>query len=79
MITVSALWRHPIKGHGREALDHMTLTPGQTDTIALRNFGSFGDPSGASVRSDQSRVWGDGYWGCSARLSVVFWGSTHCG
>ena len=27
---VAALWRHPIKGHGREALDHVTLTTGQT-------------------------------------------------
>jgi len=27
---VSALWRHPIKGHGREALDTVTLTEGQT-------------------------------------------------
>ena len=27
---VAALWRHPIKGHGREALDTVTLTKGQT-------------------------------------------------
>ena len=27
---VAALWRHPIKGHGREALDHVTLKQGQT-------------------------------------------------
>jgi len=27
---VAALWRHPIKGHGREALDRVTLTEGQT-------------------------------------------------
>ena len=28
--TVSALWRHPIKSHGREALDKIDVTPGQT-------------------------------------------------
>ncbi|QFT71753.1 MOSC domain-containing protein [Ruegeria sp. THAF33] len=28
--TVSSLWRHPIKSHGREALSHVTLIPGQT-------------------------------------------------
>ncbi|WP_424831534.1 MOSC domain-containing protein [Ruegeria sp.] len=28
--TVSALWRHPIKSHGREALDQVTVNPGQT-------------------------------------------------
>ncbi|UWR03621.1 MOSC domain-containing protein [Ruegeria conchae] len=28
--TVTALWRHPIKSHGRESLDHITMTPGQT-------------------------------------------------
>lgn len=27
---VAALWRHPIKGHGREALDAVTLIEGQT-------------------------------------------------
>lgn len=30
MTRVSALWRHPIKGHGRESLDRVTLTEGQT-------------------------------------------------
>lgn len=30
MITVASLWRHPIKSHGREALDAVTLTKGQT-------------------------------------------------
>lgn len=30
MTTVSALWRHPIKSHGREALDKVTLIEGQT-------------------------------------------------
>ena len=30
MIGVAALWRHPIKSHGREALDQVTLTAGQT-------------------------------------------------
>ena len=30
MTTVSALWRHPIKSHGREALDAVTLVEGQT-------------------------------------------------
>lgn len=30
MATVAALWRHPIKGHGREALERVTLTEGQT-------------------------------------------------
>lgn len=30
MATVAALWRHPIKGHGREALTQVTLTEGQT-------------------------------------------------
>jgi uncharacterized protein YcbX len=29
MATVAALWRHPIKSHGREPLDHVTLTEGQ--------------------------------------------------
>lgn len=28
--TVAALWRHPIKGHGREALECVTLTEGRT-------------------------------------------------
>lgn len=27
---VAALWRHPIKGHGRESLTQVTLTAGQT-------------------------------------------------
>jgi uncharacterized protein YcbX len=27
---VAALWRHPIKGHGREAVDRFALTAGQT-------------------------------------------------
>jgi uncharacterized protein YcbX len=30
MVSVAALWRHPIKSHGREALDQVTLTEGQT-------------------------------------------------
>ncbi len=30
MAKVCALWRHPIKGHGREALERTTLTEGQT-------------------------------------------------
>ncbi len=30
MISVAALWRHPIKSHGREALDQVTLMTGQT-------------------------------------------------
>jgi uncharacterized protein YcbX len=30
MPTVKALWRHPIKGHSREALDHVELIEGQT-------------------------------------------------
>ena len=30
MGTVAALWRHPIKSHGREALERATLTEGQT-------------------------------------------------
>ncbi|MFG5381000.1 MOSC domain-containing protein [Yoonia sp. R2-816] len=30
MITVAALWRHPIKSHGRETLDEVTLVTGQT-------------------------------------------------
>ncbi|WP_299637381.1 MOSC domain-containing protein [uncultured Ruegeria sp.] len=28
--TVSGLWRHPIKSHGREALSQVTVIPGQT-------------------------------------------------
>lgn len=28
--SVTAIWRHPIKSHGREALELVTLTPGQT-------------------------------------------------
>src|SRR6056297_2188541 len=27
---IAALWRHPIKGHGRETLETVTLTKGQT-------------------------------------------------
>lgn len=30
MGTVAALWRHPIKSHGREALDTVTLAAGET-------------------------------------------------
>ena len=30
MINVAALWRHPIKSHGREALDQVALTAGHT-------------------------------------------------
>ncbi len=30
MAKVHALWRHPIKGHGREALQHVNLTEGRT-------------------------------------------------
>ena len=30
MPRVAALWRHPIKSHGREALDQVTLVAGQT-------------------------------------------------
>ena len=30
MITVAALWRHPIKSHGREALAFVDLRAGQT-------------------------------------------------
>ncbi|PJI93157.1 hypothetical protein BC777_2027 [Yoonia maricola] len=30
MPSVAALWRHPIKSHGREALDEVTLFEGQT-------------------------------------------------
>lgn len=30
MVAVAALWRHPIKSHGREALDTVTLVAGQT-------------------------------------------------
>ena len=30
MINVAALWRHPIKSHGREALDQVVLAAGQT-------------------------------------------------
>lgn len=29
MISVAALWRHPIKGHGREPLDRIVLSEGQ--------------------------------------------------
>jgi uncharacterized protein YcbX len=28
--TVAALWRHPIKSHGREAMESLDLSPGQT-------------------------------------------------
>ncbi|MEX0277644.1 MAG: MOSC domain-containing protein [Ruegeria sp.] len=28
--SVSSLWRHPIKAHGREPLNDVTMTPGQT-------------------------------------------------
>ncbi|MEO1110180.1 MAG: MOSC N-terminal beta barrel domain-containing protein [Pseudomonadota bacterium] len=28
--TVTCIWRHPIKSHGRESLTDVTLTPGQT-------------------------------------------------
>ena len=30
MGTVSALWRHPIKAHGRESVGHVSLVEGQT-------------------------------------------------
>ncbi|MEM1342231.1 MAG: MOSC domain-containing protein, partial [Pseudomonadota bacterium] len=30
MSSVAALWRHPIKSHGRETLDHVSLTAGRT-------------------------------------------------
>ena len=30
MVNVAALWRHPIKSHGREALDEVTLETGRT-------------------------------------------------
>ena len=30
MITVSDLWRYPIKSHGREKIETVTLTAGQT-------------------------------------------------
>ncbi|MFT7147771.1 MAG: hypothetical protein ACJASZ_002657 [Yoonia sp.] len=30
MINVAALWRHPIKSHGREAMEQVALTAGQT-------------------------------------------------
>ena len=30
MATVAALWRHPIKSHGREAMESLDLSPGQT-------------------------------------------------
>ncbi len=30
MARVAALWRHPIKGHGREALDRVRIVQGQT-------------------------------------------------
>ena len=30
MLRVAALWRHPIKSHGREALEQVTLMSGQT-------------------------------------------------
>ena len=30
MPTVRALWRHPIKAHGREALERVELLEGQT-------------------------------------------------
>jgi uncharacterized protein YcbX len=30
MVSVAALWRHPIKSHGREALDQVVLTEGHT-------------------------------------------------
>jgi hypothetical protein len=30
MINVAALWRHPIKSHGREAMDQVALSAGQT-------------------------------------------------
>jgi uncharacterized protein YcbX len=30
MINVAALWRHPIKSHGRESLEQVVLTPGHT-------------------------------------------------
>ncbi len=30
MADIASLWRHPIKSHGREALERVTLSPGQT-------------------------------------------------
>ncbi len=28
--SVTSIWRHPIKSHGRERLDHVNMSPGQT-------------------------------------------------
>jgi len=30
MATLAAIWRHPIKAHGREEMQAAELTPGQT-------------------------------------------------
>jgi len=47
--TVAALWRHPIKSHGREALVAVTLVAGQTlpwdRTWAVAHEGSHIDPA----------------------------------
>lgn len=49
--TVTQLWRHPIKSHGREALKAVTLTPGQA--LPWDRFWA--------VQHDQSKHEGDGW------------------
>lgn len=53
--TVAALWRHPIKSHGREALDRVTLEPGRTMP---------GDRVWA-VAHEAARIEGDGWAPCA--------------
>lgn len=53
--TVTAIWRHPIKAHGREALNETTLSPGCTLP---------GDRVWA-VAHTAARIQGDGWAGCA--------------
>lgn len=58
--TVTEIWRHPVKSHGREALESVTLTAGQTmpgDRVwAVAHDASSADDSARAPCSNFSRV-----------------------
>ncbi|MEX0281556.1 MAG: MOSC domain-containing protein [Arenibacterium sp.] len=60
--TVSSLWRHPIKSHGREALDKVTFRQGETmpgDRVwAVAHEASKADDSAWSVCANFTRIAG---------------------
>ncbi|WP_412505385.1 MOSC domain-containing protein [Roseovarius sp. SYSU LYC5161] len=58
MAHLAALWRHPIKGHGREPLESVTLTAGQTMPWDRR----------WAVAHDAARITGD-TWAPSVNFS----------